>query len=151
NFFKKMKPLSNLEDIKENSQKIFLQQCENEKFPGWKKQIGSDEDNGLFCAGRKDYLKKPIKAANTMTEKHKRNYLEVAKERDNREKEIVYGIEAEEVNDIESESEDENKIYNPLKLLLGWDGKPIPYLLYKLHGLGVEYPCEICLQGQKSF
>ncbi len=24
------------------------------------------------------------------------------------------------------------------------DGKPIPYWLYKLHGLGVEYRCEIC-------
>ncbi len=26
-------------------------------------------------------------------------------------------------------------MYNPLKLPLGWDGKPIPYWLYKLHGL----------------
>lgn len=26
----------------------------------------------------------------------------------------------------------------------GWDGKPIPFWLYKLHGLGVEYKCEIC-------
>lgn len=39
---------------------------------------------------------------------------------------------------------DAEKIYNPLKLPLGWDGKPIPFWLYKLHGLGVEYPCEIC-------
>jgi len=31
-----------------------------------------------------------------------------------------------------------------LKLPMGWDGKPIPYWLYKLHGLGVEYRCEIC-------
>lgn len=37
----------------------------------------------------------------------------------------------------ESESEDEEQqIYNPLKLPMGWDGKPIPYWLYKLHGLG---------------
>jgi splicing factor 3A subunit 3 len=41
-------------------------------------------------------------------------------------------------------SDDEERIYNPLKLPLGWDGKPIPYWLYKLHGLGVEYRCEIC-------
>ena len=27
---------------------------------------------------------------------------------------------------------------------LGWDGKPIPYWLYKLHGLGIEFKCEIC-------
>jgi splicing factor 3A subunit 3 len=42
------------------------------------------------------------------------------------------------------EEQEEERIYNPLKLPLGWDGKPIPYWLYKLHGLGVEYRCEIC-------
>ncbi|GAA5916436.1 hypothetical protein JCM5296_000056, partial [Sporobolomyces johnsonii] len=42
------------------------------------------------------------------------------------------------------DEDDEGRIYNPLKLPLGWDGKPIPYWLYKLHGLGVEYKCEIC-------
>ena len=42
------------------------------------------------------------------------------------------------------EEVEEEHIYNPLKLPLGWDGKPIPYWLYKLHGLGVEYRCEIC-------
>lgn len=45
------------------------------------------------------------------------------------------------------EEEEEEKIYNPLKLPLGWDGKPIPYWLFKLHGLGVEYRCEICSDG----
>ena len=45
---------------------------------------------------------------------------------------------------IQEEEEEEERIYNPLKLPLGWDGKPIPYWLYKLHGLGVEYRCEIC-------
>lgn len=44
----------------------------------------------------------------------------------------------------EEESDEEGPIYNPLNLPLGWDGKPIPYWLYKLHGLGVEYKCEIC-------
>lgn len=38
---------------------------------------------------------------------------------------------------------------------VGWDGKPIPYWLYKLHGLGVEYKCEICgnhsYWGRKNF
>lgn len=43
----------------------------------------------------------------------------------------------------ESEEEDEF-VYNPLKLPLGWDGKPIPYWLYKLHGLNLEFKCEIC-------
>lgn len=37
--------------------------------------------------------------------------------------------------DTESDDDDQ-QIYNPLKLPMGWDGKPIPYWLYKLHGLG---------------
>lgn len=57
-------------------------------------------------------------------------------------------------SDDDDDSDDE-RIYNPLKLPLGWDGKPIPYWLYKLHGLGVEFPCEICgnyvYMGRKAF
>lgn len=44
----------------------------------------------------------------------------------------------------EADSDEEEYIYNPLKLPLGWDGKPIPYWLYKLHGLNQEFKCEIC-------
>lgn len=32
---------------------------------------------------------------------------------------------------------------------VGWDGNPIPYWLYRLHGLGIEYVCEIC--GNTSY
>ncbi len=46
--------------------------------------------------------------------------------------------------DSDSDDDGEDKIYNPLKLPLQWDGKPIPFWLWKLHGLGVEFPCEIC-------
>jgi splicing factor 3A subunit 3 len=55
----------------------------------------------------------------------------------------------------EHESDEEQAIYNPLKIPLGWDGKPIPYWLYKLHGLNIEYKCEICgdfsYWGRKPF
>lgn len=55
----------------------------------------------------------------------------------------------------EVEEEDDGRIYNPLKLPMGWDGKPIPFWLYKLHGLGVEFKCEICsdfvYMGRKTF
>eukprot|EP00644_Phytophthora_capsici_P017198 jgi/Phyca11/122543/e_gw1.48.5.1 len=55
--------------------------------------------------------------------------------------------------DVEKEEEEgedeEEQLYNPLNLPLGWDGKPIPYWLYKLHGLGVEFKCEIC--GNHSY
>jgi splicing factor 3A subunit 3 len=42
------------------------------------------------------------------------------------------------------QDDEDEFIYNPLKLPLGWDGKPIPYWLYKLHGLNQEFKCEIC-------
>ncbi|EOA84089.1 Pre-mRNA-splicing factor sap61 [Exserohilum turcicum] len=55
----------------------------------------------------------------------------------------------------DNDSDGEDKIYNPLKLPLAWDGKPIPFWLYKLHGLGVEFPCEICgnfvYMGRRAF
>lgn len=57
--------------------------------------------------------------------------------------------------DSDSESDSEERVYNPLKLPLAWDGKPIPYWLYKLHGLGVEFPCEVCgnfvYMGRRAF
>jgi splicing factor 3A subunit 3 len=54
------------------------------------------------------------------------------------------------VQDNDDEDEDEEKpIYNPLNLPMGWDGKPIPYWLYKLHGLNLEFKCEIC--GNQSY
>jgi len=49
---------------------------------------------------------------------------------------------------IASESDDDDDtndpVNNPLRLPLGFDGKPIPYWLYKLHGLNLEFTCEIC-------
>lgn len=57
--------------------------------------------------------------------------------------------------DDDSDDENDDKVYNPLKLPLAWDGKPIPYWLYKLHGLGVEFTCEICgnyvYMGRRAF
>lgn len=61
-----------------------------------------------------------------------------------------FGHIVEENPNEENEEKDENEpLYNPLNLPLGWDGKPIPFWLYKLHGLGVEYRCEIC--GNQSY
>lgn len=58
-------------------------------------------------------------------------------------------------DDSDAASDNSEQIYNPLKLPLGWDGKPIPFWLYKLHGLGVEFKCEICggytYMGRRAF
>lgn len=58
--------------------------------------------------------------------------------------EIEAEREEEETQEDSESEDDEQQIYNPLKLPMGWDGKPIPYWLYKLHGLGQEFKCEIC-------
>jgi len=49
-----------------------------------------------------------------------------------------------EINIKKNEKEDKKKIFNPKNIPMDWDGKPLPYWLYKVHGLGVEYKCEIC-------
>lgn len=66
--------------------------------------------------------------------------------------------ESDEGSDSESEEEEDDNDgvpYNPKNLPLGWDGKPIPYWLYKLHGLNINYNCEICgnytYKGPKAF
>ena len=67
--------------------------------------------------------------------------------------------EEEEEDDVEEyyevEEEDTDVPYNPKNLPLDWDGKPIPYWLYKLHGLNIGYSCEICgnqvYKGPKAF
>jgi len=51
---------------------------------------------------------------------------------------------------VEEDSDSEPEIKMTIdNYPVGWDGKPIPYWLYKLHGLGVEYKCEIC--GNTSY
>ena len=49
-----------------------------------------------------------------------------------------------EINIKKIEKEDKKKIFNPKNIPMDWDGKPLPYWLYKVHGLGVEHKCEIC-------
>ncbi|OZC06653.1 splicing factor 3A subunit 3 family protein [Onchocerca flexuosa] len=63
--------------------------------------------------------------------------------------------EEEDINDMSDDDDDDSIPYNPKNLPLGWDGKPIPYWLYKLHGLNISFPCEICgnqvYKGPKAF
>ena len=59
--------------------------------------------------------------------------------------EELTAMETEQINEeSDEEEEDDGPIYNPLNLPLGWDGKPIPFWLYKLHGLNIEMVCEVC-------
>lgn len=69
-----------------------------------------------------------------------------------------FGVQIEVDAEAENNEDDEDDlaaIYNPKNLPLGWDGRPIPYWLYKLHGLDVAYQCEICgnhtYYGRRAF
>jgi len=70
---------------------------------------------------------------NQIRKKQTRTYEEMETEKESRQ-----------VIDVDQDDEEDDPVYNPKNLPLGWDGKPIPYWLYKLHGLGIEYKCEIC-------
>ena len=71
--------------------------------------------------------------------------IQIEKKQTRTMEELEAELEADGPQNDDSDSDDEEKaIYNPKNLPLGWDGKPIPYWLYKLHGLNIEYNCEIC-------
>lgn len=61
-----------------------------------------------------------------------------------RQAEIEAAEKGDEDSDLEDSDDEEKVLYNPKNLPLGWDGKPIPYWLYKLHGLNMKFKCEIC-------
>jgi splicing factor 3A subunit 3 len=125
-------------DIEKARQKALEEKGDKDKPIAWQEVLISSYVD-VLSSYRED-TKSNVERKQALTDRER------ALEREQDELEIV---------ENESDDEDEDKIYNPLKLPLGWDGKPIPYWLYKLHGLGVEYPCEICgdfvYMGRKAF
>ena len=84
-----------------------------------------------------------------LTRKHsEKQHLRTVEEKEAEIAEEEYGL-MPEIDVKEEDPDDDGPLYNPLNLPLGWDGKPIPFWLYKLHGLGIEYKCEIC--GNQSY
>ncbi|KAF9960892.1 Splicing factor 3A subunit 3 [Mortierella alpina] len=217
-FLKRIKPLSNIGEIKDDARQDFDKKWQEGSLPGWPKLEQEDAPStDLFCiACKKQYAKETVYNAHLDSKKHKKakaqlesgasvngdavssdqasvaevqskvlaekakpeqdmawtevmiqKYAELLKQQIDDTKENVerrqtltgrerdLELETDQIELEESDSEDEEKVYNPLKLPLGWDGKPIPYWLYKLHGLGVEYSCEICgnyvYKGRKAF
>ena len=57
--------------------------------------------------------------------------------------------------DLDDDDDDDAPVYNPKNVPLDWDGRPIPYWLFKLHGLNHYYQCEICggesYRGRRNF
>lgn len=122
----------------------------------------SDYDSPLLVI-RND-TKSNVERKQALTDKERQIENEELEERERREAEEAAqradraarkNFRTDEDDAFNNEDDEEERIYNPLKLPLGWDGKPIPFWLYKLHGLGVEYTCEICsnfaYRGRKNF
>lgn len=116
--------------------------------------VGAKDDKRKAIAWKERLVSKYAEALSDFREETKSN-VERKQALTDKERSLEQEQEKIEFVDQDSDDDDEEKIYNPLKLPLGWDGKPIPYWLYKLHGLGVEYPCEICgnyvYMGRKAF
>lgn len=123
---------------------------------------GTDDENGQNRAGEfsehevqkikriahietwifklKELLKETITATeNLIRKKQSKHYNELEADYEmKKDGKLLLG------GDNDEDDEDERPKYNPKNLPMGFDGKPIPYWLYKLHGLGVEFKCEIC-------
>lgn len=97
-----------------------------------------------------------------LTDRERQAEAEAAEEELNRMSALNHtsGLDSDDPNNPNAMDEDldddaTSRVYNPLKLPIGWDGRPIPFWLYKLHGLRNEFKCEICsdhvYQGRKNF
>ncbi|EKX73599.1 conserved hypothetical protein [Theileria equi strain WA] len=127
-------------------------------LPWYAKSVEHDREIArleyLVCA-YKETLQGTVDASIESVEKRESR---THKELNSLTEEILKAVEETPEVNLEESSEDEDEekvVYNPLNLPLGWDGKPIPYWLYKLHGLGQEFKCEICgnysYWGRKAF
>jgi hypothetical protein len=95
-----------------------------------------------ICAKWHDLLSETIGATvDHLQKKQSQTADEMDMDKDDDEDDEDDGVD---IDPDEMEEDEDRPVYNPLNLPLGWDGKPIPFWLYKLHGLGIEYKCEIC-------
>ena len=97
-----------------------------------------------------------------LTDRERQAEAEAAEEELNRMSALTHtsGLDSDDPNaptnmDEDLDDDGTSRVYNPLKLPIGWDGRPIPFWLYKLHGLRNEFKCEICsdhvYHGRKNF
>ncbi|XP_053494565.1 splicing factor 3A subunit 3 [Ictalurus furcatus] len=121
--------------------------AKNPKAKGPKKDTERNKEIGFLEAQIYEYVEVLGEQRQLTHENVQRKQARTGEEREEDDEE--------QPSESESEDEDNEIIYNPKNLPLGWDGKPIPYWLYKLHGLNINYNCEICgnytYRGPKAF
>ncbi|KAG2460753.1 SF3A3 factor, partial [Polypterus senegalus] len=111
--------------------------AKNPKSKGPKKDTERNKEIGFLEAQIYEYVEILGEQRQLTHENVQRKQARTGEEREEEEEE--------QPSESESDDEDNEIIYNPKNLPLGWDGKPIPYWLYKLHGLNINYNCEICV------
>uniref|UniRef100_A0A8C5NST9 SF3A3 factor n=1 Tax=Junco hyemalis TaxID=40217 RepID=A0A8C5NST9_JUNHY len=111
--------------------------AENPKPKGSKRDMERNKDLAFLGAQIYEYVEVLGEQRHLTHENVQRKQAQTREEREEEEEE-------EQISDSENEDEENEIIYNPKILPLGWDGKPIPYWLYKLHGLKFSSSCEIC-------
>ncbi|EMP34863.1 Splicing factor 3A subunit 3 [Chelonia mydas] len=171
----RVKPLLDQNELFGKIQNEFEKKWDNGTFPGWPR-LFSTKGKSLEALDSSLFAKNPkTKGSKRDTERNKDlafleaqvyEYVEILGEQRHLTHENVQRKQArtgeereeeeeEQISESESEDEENEIIYNPKNLPLGWDGKPIPYWLYKLHGLNINYNCEICgnytYRGPKAF
>jgi splicing factor 3A subunit 3 len=96
-----------------------------------------------------------IRTATQENVERKQAQTAAEREAENQDVDIVDEDQEPEDDDGKAYDSDNELIYNPKDLPLDVFGKPIPYWLYKLHGLNIRYECEICgnftYRGPKAF
>ncbi|CBZ50060.1 putative splicing factor 3a protein [Neospora caninum Liverpool] len=149
-FFRRRNPLADHDQVRKKFSEQFEEQWERKEVPGWQTLTAALP---LYCRPTdKIFLSEGPRESHmqrTVAYHHKKQSRTAEElEEENRSSDDEDDQEAAKaVGDAERDSEDEDDdqpIYNPLNLPLGFDGRPIPFWLYKLHGLGQEFKCEIC-------
>uniref|UniRef100_A0A8D2M8V9 Uncharacterized protein n=1 Tax=Zonotrichia albicollis TaxID=44394 RepID=A0A8D2M8V9_ZONAL len=111
--------------------------AKNPKPKGSKRNMERNKDLAFLGAQIYEYVEVLGEQRHLTHENVQRKQAQTREEREEEEEE-------EQISDSENEDEENEIIYNPKNLPFGWDGKPIPYWLYKLHGLKFSHSCEIC-------
>ncbi|KYN15718.1 Splicing factor 3A subunit 3 [Trachymyrmex cornetzi] len=176
-YLNRVRPLLDISTEIEEANKDFQIQWEKNTFPGWPKEtgsalahVGAHLELSAFSSWEElaslglDRLKSALmalglKCGGTLEERAQRLFstkgeasLDPNLLAKNRKGKSAKGKDSEKQKEI---ARFEAHVYKLAELVSSWDGKPIPYWLYKLHGLNISYNCEICgnftYKGPKAF
>lgn len=120
--------------------------------------VAGSNSSGRKELARTEFMIAQLSAATKDVVQGTRRHVEKQQTRSAIEKQREYEEEEEGMpvaGGADDSDEDDSPVHNPLKLPLGWDGKPIPFWMYRLHGLNEKFSCEVCgnevYMGRRNF